>query len=122
MAVSVARIGKHFMGKLLRDHRVRAGMSQMDVAAACGYTTPQFVSNWERGIADPPLNMLPILAGLFGINVDAMTEEVIRLQANEIREGVRQCRLSKKEIRALQAFRASKPRNRHLLEAFQRQG
>lgn len=42
------------IGKFLRDARVSAGLTQRDVSAKMGYTSAQFVSNWERGVCAPP--------------------------------------------------------------------
>lgn len=38
----------------LKDARKRAGLSQGELAKILGYTTPQFVSNWERGKCSVP--------------------------------------------------------------------
>ncbi len=44
------------VGRFLRSARVSAGLTQLDVTNALGYTTAQFCSNWERGISIPPEN------------------------------------------------------------------
>ncbi|NUN07536.1 MAG: helix-turn-helix transcriptional regulator, partial [Bdellovibrio sp.] len=35
-----------------------------------GYTTPQFISNWERGISTPPMKTVKKLASMYAISVD----------------------------------------------------
>lgn len=40
---------------MLKKLREKQGITQSDLAAALGYTSPQFISNIERGIA-----MLPV--------------------------------------------------------------
>ena len=40
----------------LKERRVEAGLTQKAVAEHFGYTTGQFVSNWERGLVMPPLS------------------------------------------------------------------
>ena len=56
---------RRVVGKFLRDKRVKAGLTQWDVAHHLKYSTAQFVSNWERGVSLPPLEALPKLAVLF---------------------------------------------------------
>lgn len=36
------------IGTLLKEIRIKSNLSQRDVSEALGYTTAQFVSNWER--------------------------------------------------------------------------
>lgn len=52
--------------------RRRAGLSQATVAEAFGYSSGQFVSNWERGVSLPPLECLPQLVTLLGLSADAV--------------------------------------------------
>ena len=55
--------------KELKTLRMKAGLSQKEVASSLGYTTAQFISNIERGVAMPPIKDLPKLAKLY--NTDA---------------------------------------------------
>ena len=57
------------LGEILKTLREKAGLTQSDAASALGYTTPQFLSNWERGISEPPIKTIPKLARLY--NTDA---------------------------------------------------
>ena len=43
-----------------------------EIAEKLGYSTSQFISNWERGISQPPLNTLRKIAELYKINADEM--------------------------------------------------
>lgn len=38
----------------IKDYRVNSELTQSEVAIIFGYTTPQFISNWERGCSFPP--------------------------------------------------------------------
>lgn len=61
-------------GALLREWRVREGWTQAEVAAAVR-VTPRAVSNWEVGVARPPLHALAALDEAFaagGALVDLM--------------------------------------------------
>ncbi len=40
----------------------------MDVSKALGYSSPQFISNWERDLSKPPLKILVKLLDFYGIN------------------------------------------------------
>lgn len=58
------------MSKVLKTLRQNAGVSQTDVMRALGYDTPQFISNWERGISLPPISKIKKLAKLYGTDAD----------------------------------------------------
>lgn len=51
--------------RLLKSSRRGAKLSQRDVAKNLGYTSAQFVSNWERGLSSPPVETLPKLCELY---------------------------------------------------------
>lgn len=56
------------LGSYLKQHRAKANLSQAYVAHRLGYTTSQFISNWERGVSRPPINALKKLGVLYGIS------------------------------------------------------
>ena len=49
---------RKIIGKYLKEVRKAAGFSQKQVSVHFGYTTPQFISNWERGLMLPPLTTM----------------------------------------------------------------
>lgn len=67
------------LGDFLQSKRVKAGLSQGDVATKLGYSSPQFISNFERGLCAPPLNKLKMLVQLY----DLAGEEVLKLMMKE---------------------------------------
>lgn len=67
------------LGDFLQSKRTKAGLSQGDVAAKLGYSSPQFISNFERGLCAPPLNKLKMLVQLYDLN----GEEVLKLMLKE---------------------------------------
>ncbi|MBX7231593.1 MAG: helix-turn-helix domain-containing protein [Bdellovibrionales bacterium] len=69
----------HNLGQYLREKRESAGFTQAQIAQRLGYSSPQFVSNFERGLCSPPLKNLKVLVKLY--HVDA--GEVIRLILDE---------------------------------------
>ncbi len=58
------------LGKFLQNKRKQAELTQKQVSLHMGYTTAQFVSNWERGLIQPPMETLAELCDLYNINSD----------------------------------------------------
>ena len=58
------------LAKFLKEKREGAGLSQKQVSDKLGYTTPQFVSNWERGVSSPPLKTLKKIGELYHVSSD----------------------------------------------------
>lgn len=58
------------LAKFLKEKRENAGLSQKQVSDKLGYTTPQFVSNWERGVSSPPLKTLKKIGELYHVSAD----------------------------------------------------
>lgn len=56
----------------LKDAREAKGLSQAEVAKHLGYTSPQFISNWERGTAAPPAKILFQLSRLYNVNSELL--------------------------------------------------
>ena len=73
----------------LREKRTHAGLSQAKVARILGYSTAQFVSNWERGISEPPLETLKVLAKLYAVSTDEMFEVVLKSTIQKVTEDLK---------------------------------
>src|SRR5208282_1699533 len=56
------------MGALLRQARKASHLSQADVATACDLSSPQFISNSERGICKPSAPVLKTMVKMYGLN------------------------------------------------------
>lgn len=52
----------------LKDARVAKGLTQADLSKALGFSTPQFISNAERGLCQIPPRHYKKLAKLVGRN------------------------------------------------------
>lgn len=61
------RLVMRSLSDYLRQKRLDSGLSQLDVAKVLGYSSPQFVSNWERGLVSPPLETIAVLIDLYKI-------------------------------------------------------
>lgn len=70
-------INKQAFGDFLARARVKAGIPQLQLARALGYSSPQYVSNWERGICGPPLDKLRLLATSLGIDPRELMEMIL---------------------------------------------
>lgn len=73
------------LGKFLQQKRQESGLSQNKVAKKLGYTTPQFVSNWERGVINPPIETLAILPKLYNFD----KKELVKFLEQEIFAAIR---------------------------------
>lgn len=59
--------GNEAFAAYIKAKRVKSGNSQKDLAKKLGYTTSQFISNWERGISLPPSESLGILSAVLNV-------------------------------------------------------
>lgn len=78
------------LAEFLKEKRLKSGHSQMDVAEHLGYSTPQFISNWERGVSSPPLQTLRKLATLYKVNADEMYEVVLETTIEQVKQDLHQ--------------------------------
>jgi transcriptional regulator with XRE-family HTH domain len=74
------------LATFLRAARLRAGYSQAEVARKMGYTTAQFVSNWERGVSSPPMRALKKLAELYRVKADEIYEALLTYTLQKTKE------------------------------------
>lgn len=75
------------LAQFLKEKRTLSGLSQKDVATKLGYSTSQFISNWERGISQPPINTLRTLANMYKVTAEQMfnvllEETMVQVQAD----------------------------------------
>ena len=63
------------LSEVLREHRVKAKMTQEFVAETLGVSR-QAVSKWERGESEPSTSNLIAVAKLYGITAEQLLSEV----------------------------------------------
>lgn len=68
------------LGEYLRDKRVHNGFTQAEIAGKLGYSSPQFISNFERGLCSPPLKNLKTLVKLYKIDASELIKLIIEEQ------------------------------------------
>ncbi|MGE3760261.1 MAG: helix-turn-helix domain-containing protein, partial [Pseudobdellovibrionaceae bacterium] len=64
---------------LLREARVNKGLSQIDVSKKLGYDSSQYISNWERSLAVPPVKSLKKIAGIYGISPQTLYDVFLKM-------------------------------------------
>jgi transcriptional regulator with XRE-family HTH domain len=60
------------LGEYLQEMRNKAGLTQREVSLALGYSSAQFISNFERGIAVPPLKKMRVLVRMYNMPVETV--------------------------------------------------
>lgn len=73
------------LSDFLKEKRTQAGLSQKDVADKLGYSSAQFISNWERGLSSPPMHTLKKLAEMYSVNVDEMFDVILESALEQVR-------------------------------------
>ena len=76
------------LGKYLKKQRVLAGYSQGDIGKKLGYSSPQFISNFERGNCAPPLVALKTLVNLYKMNVEEVIDLILKEQESYLRQKI----------------------------------
>ena len=61
-----------------KELREKAGLTQRAVSDALGYSTPQFISNVERGRCRFPIQKLPRIKKLYRLSTNQLVELIIK--------------------------------------------
>lgn len=85
------KIPRHFikLGAHLKKLRKKAGLTQRDVSLALGYSSAQFISNFERGLVSPPLIKLKKLQELYRADSLRLIELILDSQKEIIAGALR---------------------------------
>ncbi len=76
------------LGNYLKEKRIESGLTQSEVAKKLGYSTPQFISNFERGLCSPPLKNLKILVRLYKIDAAELMDLIMEEQENILQKAL----------------------------------
>ena len=78
-------------GTYLKNQRQKSGLTQSEVADSCGLTSPQFISNIERGLCSVPADILVTMADIYKIGKKDLAKRYnkISLVALETEMGIR---------------------------------
>ncbi len=74
------------VGKLFKNYRINADLSQGFVSKQLGYTSPQFLSNFERGLCMLPMPKLKKALDLYDVNGDEVVGLMIDLQSDYLKK------------------------------------
>ncbi|MGE4131013.1 MAG: helix-turn-helix domain-containing protein [Bdellovibrionales bacterium] len=78
------------LGKFLRKAREKANLTQADVAEFLGYSSPQFISNIERGVSVAPLELISKMVRLYKIKPETVTNLIMNSQRKYLNEALNQ--------------------------------
>lgn len=81
------------LGNFLKDKRIESGFSQNEIAAELGYTSAQFISNWERGLCSPPMNIMHKLIKIFKIDPNQLLKLMLEDSRRELTENFNKHRI-----------------------------
>jgi len=62
----------------IKAARQKKGLSQQRLAKTLGYSSGQFVSNWERGLSYPPVDRLAKMILIFDLNEEEILNQYIK--------------------------------------------
>lgn len=68
------------VGAYLREMREKKKLTQREVSLELGYSSAQFISNFENGIAIPPMKKLRTLLKIYEMNPDVLMDLIIKAQ------------------------------------------
>lgn len=88
------------LGEYLYNKRIEANLTQREVSIALGYSSAQFISNFERGITPPPLKKLVKLADIYKFQATELVDLLVDEERNVMLASFKSAKRSKKEARA----------------------
>ena len=74
------------LGQYLKDTREHARLTQADVSTKLGYTSPQFISNIERGISVAPVKTLARMVSLYKVRPEPVVKIILDSQRKLLKE------------------------------------
>ena len=76
------------VGRYLREQRVKSSLTQSQVAESLGYTSPQFISNIERGLCSAPAKHLRGFLKLYHIELDELVSVILKQEEENLRRAL----------------------------------
>lgn len=72
------------LGQMVREYRLKANMTQLELANKLGYESMQFVSLFERGLSKIPLKVIGKLVVILGIPEKKITKNLVDIFTNDL--------------------------------------
>jgi len=69
-----------------KNLREKAGLTQREVSDSLGYSTPQFISNVERGRCRFPIQKLSRIKKLYRLSTDQMVDMILTEEKISLRK------------------------------------
>lgn len=88
------------LAEALKQAREKAELSQGEVAKALGYSSPQFVSNMERGLCSIPPRKAAAFCKLTGMKPAKLRELMIETMTRQLDKGLGLGRAKKEKATA----------------------
>ena len=74
------------VGQYFKKERIKIRMSQKEISKKLGYTSPQFISNFERGVSFLPIKKLAKLTNILNLSSKKVINMVIKSQKSYLEE------------------------------------
>jgi transcriptional regulator with XRE-family HTH domain len=68
---------KETLSAYMKRSREASGLSQQEVGRKIGLSSPQFISNWERGISGPPVKTLLRLKNIYKLDLNHVVDLIV---------------------------------------------
>lgn len=65
------------LGQYIADSRKLKGLTQAEIASLLGFSSPQKISEWERGTSAIPMQKIYQLRELLDLNMHKLTECIL---------------------------------------------
>jgi transcriptional regulator with XRE-family HTH domain len=72
--------------EFLKEARIKSGLSQIEVSKPLGYSSAQFISNWERSLCPPPAASMPEICKILKVDRAVAMNLMIEEATESIRE------------------------------------
>lgn len=75
-------------GRAIKKAREASGKTQFELSEKMGYSSPQFLSNFERGLCVLPLPKLGIVCDEIGLSRNVVGKTLIKMKTDKIKKGL----------------------------------
>jgi len=87
------------LGEYLYQKRMEANLTQREVSEALDYSSAQFISNFERGIAAPPLKKLKKLCAIYHFQPAEIVDLLLEAEREVMLANLRPSKRALKEVK-----------------------
>lgn len=77
------------LSEYIKHQRMAHNITQLELSKHLGYSTAQFISNWERGLAGPPMNKMSKLVKILKLDVHMVMELYLDQAKKTLERGLR---------------------------------